>query len=265
MYGLELGALTWKDSDSTDRQTDRAGDPEVTILFALQVTREAGEALSRGCAGEMPPLHECMGSSIGACIPPAPARSRGAWGCNGEIGTSCCPPPHHCTARCGEANTDGEQEGSAQTDLPEGVGAAISLPGTAVQQGATHLNCPQPLLYLQMCVMGGQEKLLPHPCTGHKNGVHWSHPRDYVGAPPQADSTGSAQLHGETWLEPAQRSRMLAPGLLLAGTGVLVGASTAGAHLCCSQTHSCGPRQGWRAAVRQPEGPCRARPCWGWR
>lgn len=102
-----------------------------------------------------------MGSGIGACIPPAPARSRGAWGCNGEIRTSCCSPPHHCTGERGKSNTDGELEGSAQTDLPEGVGAAISLPGIAVQGGATHLNRPQPLLYLQMCVMGGAGETAP--------------------------------------------------------------------------------------------------------
>lgn len=80
MYGLELGALTWKDSDSTDRQTDRAGDTEVTILFPLQVTREAGEAFVQGLGWGDATLGSAMGSSIGACIPPAPARSRGAMG-----------------------------------------------------------------------------------------------------------------------------------------------------------------------------------------
>lgn len=213
-----------------------------------------------------------MGSGIGACIPPAPARSRGAWGCNGEIRTSCCSPPHHCTGEHGKSNTDGELEGSAQTDLPEGVGAAISLPGTAVQGGATHLNCPQPLLYLQMCVMGGgRRNCPPHPCTGHENGVHWSHPRDYAGAPPQADSTGSAQLHSERWLEPAQRSRMLAPGWLPASSWLEQGfwwgqaprgpvcaalrpipaalvPGRAGGQLCGNRRARAG-----------------ARPCWGWR
>lgn len=106
----------------------------------------------------MPPLH-----------PSCTGQKQKSMGVQWRICTFCCPPPHHCTGRCGEANMEREQERSAQTDMPEGAGAAISLPGTAVYGGATHPNCPQPLLYLQMCVMGGQDKLAPRLCTGHEN------------------------------------------------------------------------------------------------
>lgn len=114
--------------------------------------------MSRGCAAEMPPLH-----------PSCTGQKQKSMGVQWRICTFCCPPPHHCTGGCGEANMEREQERSAQTDMPEGAGAAISLPGTAVYGGATHPNCPQPLLYLQMCVMGGQDKLAPRLCTGHEN------------------------------------------------------------------------------------------------
>lgn len=139
---------------------------------------------------------------------------------NGGAVEKYTPPaaPHLTTALGGVVRPTWRESRRELTCLREQVQPSASQ--VLLCRGATHLNCPQPLLYLQIGVRGweGQEELPPHPCTGHENGVHWSHPSDYVGAPPQAASIGSAQLHGERWLEPAQRSRTLAPNWLPASS-----------------------------------------------
>lgn len=98
------------------------------------------------------------------------------------------PPPPRCTGGCGEANTEGEQE--VMPKLTCLRSRCRHQPSWYCCAGwGTHLNCSQPC-FIYRCVWRGQEKLPPHPCTGHENGVHCSHPSDDVGAPPQLLALG---------------------------------------------------------------------------
>lgn len=94
---------------------------------------------------------------------------------------------------------EGRKEVPKLTCLREQVQPSASLV-LLCRGGYTPELPPAAALSTDVCD-GGQEKLPPHPCTGHENGVHWSHPSVDVGAPPQAASTGSVQLLGERWLE----------------------------------------------------------------
>lgn len=188
-------------------------------------------------------MHQHTGSSLGACSPPALARSRGAWGSNAETHTSCCPPPQHCTGGVARpTRRDSRREVTTLTSLREQAQPSASLV-LLCRGGHTAELSPAPALSSD--VWGEQETLPPHARTGHESRVHWSHRRGCAGA---LMSTGSAQRHGQRWLEPAQRSRtcsQLAPNSSWLERGFCWGQASWG-----PQSRSCGPapQQGWRAA-----------------
>lgn len=176
------------------------------------------------------------------------------------------PPPHHCAGGVVRPSwRESRREVPKLTCLRERVQPSASLV-LMRREGCTPELPPAPALSTDGGGEG-QDKVPPRPCTGHENGVQWSHPCDYAGAPPQADSTGSAQPHGKRWLEPAQRSRMmLAPGWLPASPW-LNGGSSGGKHCgVLPELLSDSLLQPWSPAGLEgrPESPSRARRCWDW-
>lgn len=96
---------------------------------------------------------------------------------------------------------------------------------------ATHLNCSQPLLYLQMGVRGGRKNCLPihvpvmrMGCTGATPVMMWEplHKLPALGLHSCTVRGGWNQCRGT---EEQDAGSQQAPSLLLAGTGILVGAA----------------------------------------
>lgn len=237
----------------------------MTILFPLQVTREAGEAFVQGllCWGDAT-LASAHGSSIGACSPPARASSRAARGCNGEICTSCCPPPHCCTGGCGEANREGEQEEVPKLTCPrEQVQPSASLV-LLCRGGCTPELPPAPDLSTDVCE-GGQDKLPPihvpvmrTGCTAATPGIMWEplHScQHWVCTTARPEVAGTSRGAG-CWLPAGSQPP-------LGWNGASGGGQQRGAALCCSQ--SPWSLAGLEAAAWPAEGPGRARLWRGWR
>lgn len=141
------------------------------------------------------PAAEQHGGAVGKYAPPAAPTSPLHWGLwRGQHG--------------------GTAGGSAQTDLPEEQASALLVLLGRVGHSPELLPAPA----LSTDVWGGARRnclpihvpVMRMGCTAATPVIMWE--------PPTAASTACTQLHGERCLEPAQRSRMLAPSWLPASS-----------------------------------------------
>lgn len=106
-------------------------------------------------------MHPHTGSSLGACSPPALARSRGAWGSDAETHTSCCPPPQHCTGGVARpTRRDSRREVTTLTSLREQAQPSASLV-LLCRGGHTAEQSPAPALSTDVGGAGDAAS----PCT----------------------------------------------------------------------------------------------------
>lgn len=187
-------------------------------------------------------MHQHTGSSLGACSPPALARSRGVWGSNAETRTSCCPPPQHCTGRAaGPTGRDSRREVTALTSPREQAQPSASLV-LLCRAGHTAELAPAPALSTD--VWGSSRHCLPCTYRSRERGAP-EPPQPLCRSPHKLPARA---LHSGT-ARGSSGQQGLAPSWLPASPGwsrVLLGQPPWGSH---SRSCSPAPRQGWRAAV----------------
>lgn len=151
-------------------------------------------------------------------------KHRGTNGCGGRTCTYHRPPPAplHWGAQQGQHRRD-------TSELPYCPGEQVQRsppPVPAVQETATYLNRLQPLHYLQASVVVGRhtETASPPPVPVMRTGCTETPILVTLGAPPQAYSSGSAQLPLSSCTGRIHRTQAKSRVLLaaLARTGGLV-------------------------------------------